>query len=319
MTSPRKTALVVLLVALAALAGYLLACEWNLFEKKFDFTNPALRHVENKSLLIGERLALQKKIEERAETALREGRLSNYGIYYRELVSGPVIALREDEDFSPASLLKLPVAMWYFKSEERTPGLLSEEIVFVGPVGQTIAHFPPTRSLEAGKTYTVRELIERMLTESDNDATEILVEYAGGRERINEVYDELGIKDVENYDTYLIDVHTYAAFFRVIYNSEFLAEEHSDELLELLTKTSFREGLAAGLDEKLLIAHKFGERVLDEGAEQLHDCGIFYLPENPYLLCIMTQGKDYKEMAEFIAAVSQDAYYAASMVSENRK
>ncbi len=276
-----------------------------------ELVNPALRHVENNSLSLGERLTLQKSIEAYTEAAVKEGKLVNYGLYYRELISGPVIALREEQDFSPASLLKLPVAMWYYKQSEKRPGLLDEKIEFTGPKNVTILHFLPTYTIKEGTIYSVRELIELMITQSDNDATQVLVEYAGGRDRINEVYQELGIRDVENYDTYVIDVHTYAAFFRVLYNAEYLGEKGSGELLEMLTRSAMTRGIAAGVLSDAKIAHKFGERSLAQGVEQFHDCGIVYATMNPYLLCIMSQGDDYEEMANFVAEVSRMVYESA--------
>jgi beta-lactamase class A len=269
-----------------------------------SFVNPALKYVRNESLSLGTRLALQEEVRTYAEEAVHAGTLSGYAVYYRELISGPVIALNQDVRFAPASLLKLPIAMWYFKHAEEDPKLLEEKLKFTGPRGESRVYFLPTRVLEEGHIYTVRELIDLMLAESDNDATKILIEYAGGRERINEVYQELGIKDVENYDTYFIDVQTYTSFFRVLYNMEYLSEEYSNEILEMLTHASFSSGITTGVSAATPVAHKFGERDLAEDLRQLHDCGIVYKPENPYLLCVMTQGKDYDAMASFIAAIA---------------
>ena len=279
-----------------------------------SLTNPVADLVENKNLSIGARVALQDALKVFAEESISQEDIANYGIYYRELISGPVIALNQEEGFFPASLLKLPVAMWYFKKAELDPTILSNQIHFSGPKGVTEGHFVSSRLVVPGTTYTIEELIEFMLTESDNDATQILVEYAGGREVINEVYRDVGIRDVDNYDTYVIDTHTYAAFFRVLFNAEYLDQESSERILSLLTKTSFNQGLKANIPESVSVAHKFGERTIDPSVpvDQLHDCGVVYVPENPYLVCVMTQGVDYDRMAEFIGAVSEMIYKEAS-------
>lgn len=55
------------------------------------------------------------------------------------------------------------------------------------------------------------------------------------------------------------------------------------------------------------VAHKFGERYYGD-IKQLHDCGVIYYPENPYLLCVMTIGKDFEDLAEVISHVSDVVY-----------
>jgi beta-lactamase class A len=277
-------------------------------------TNPVASLIENENLSIGARITLQDELRSFAEEKKADGTLSNYGIYYRELISGPVIALNQEEGFFPASLLKIPVAMWYYKQAETNPDILTQQINFSGPAGISIEHFPPKKTIAPGTIYTVEELIDFMLTESDNDATQILTEFAGGRDSINQVYTDVGIRNVENYETYVIDTHTYAAFFRVLYNAEYLNEDSSEKILHTLTNSSFSSGLTAKLPASIMVAHKFGERTIDveKGIDQLHDCGVVYAPMNPYLICVMTQGSDYDKMAEFIAEVSVKIYTAAT-------
>jgi hypothetical protein len=41
---------------------------------------------------------------------------------------------------------------------------------------------------------------------------------------------------------------------------------------------------------------------------ELHDCGIVYLPDNPYLLCVMTKGNDFAKMEKIIEEISRLSY-----------
>ena len=279
-------------------------------ESKMDFISPIFGVSSDKNISLGARIRLQEQITNFGEGSLDSGLLTNYGIYFRELMGGPVIAIRQTEDFSPASLLKIPVALWFFKQAERNPELLSEAIQFLGPKGVSIEAFPPKHTIVEGGNYTIEELIYLMLVESDNDATSILVEYAKGRDAINSVYLDLGFEGVEDYNTYVIDVQTYIAFFRILFNAEYLSPSFSNRVLEILAQSSFVDGLRRDIPESIPIAHKFGERTIDpeRGVVQLHDCGIVYFPHNPYLICIMTQGSDYKIQADFIADVSNLIY-----------
>lgn len=283
--------------------------------KPETLVNPVAGLVANHNLALGERIALQDKLEDMGETALLHDELTNFGIYYRELISGPVITIRQNEGFFPASLLKIPVVLWYYKKAESEPGLLDAEVDYVGPPGTSIVHFPPKETLVPGTRYSLRELLRFMLAESDNEATNILIEYAGGREAVNAVYADLGFMEVDDYNHYVIDTQTYVAFFRVLFNAEYLSETASEEVLNMLASSSFTEGLVAGVPGTVVVAHKFGERTIDGSEErlQLHDCGIIYVPENPYMLCVMTQGHNYEVMAQFIADVSRSIYEAAAV------
>jgi hypothetical protein len=42
--------------------------------------------------------------------------------------------------------------------------------------------------------------------------------------------------------------------------------------------------------------------------QQLHDCGIIYRANNPYVICIMTKGLDQSVLAQVIADISKIVY-----------
>ncbi len=58
------------------------------------------------------------------------------------------------------------------------------------------------------------------------------------------------------------------------------------------------------MDSGIVIADKYGENDYD-GIKQLHDAGIVYYPESPYLLCIMTKGKKWGVVRETIVDISK--------------
>lgn len=237
------------------------------------------------------------------------------GIYFRDLNRGPIIAINEDFKFAPASLLKLPLAIWFYHKANTTPDFLTQEIQFVGPKGIEEVHYPAPESIEVGKTYTYKELIRYMLEYSDNDATAILGQIAGIR-NTDTVYRDLGLEPVENYSKYVTDVQSYGGILRVLYFATYLDRASSNAILETLSKSSFTKGLAAGLPEGVVVAHKFGERPnvqSQQGTVQLHDCGIIYPPNKQnYQLCVMTQGTSYDKEADFIAEVSRKVYQKVS-------
>jgi len=108
-------------------------------------------------------------------------------------------------------------------------------------------------------------------------------------------------------------VYFWAGLYVVLYNTGYLSKERSQLALTLLSQSTFREGLVAGVPEGTSVAHKFGRKVFDDGQDShLHDCGIVYHPSMSYILCVMTTGTDYENEKRAIAEVSQAVYEGIS-------
>ena len=62
----------------------------------------------------------------------------------------------------------------------------------------------------------------------------------------------------------------------------------------------------------LPIAHKYGYRAFEDPTdivtEKLHDCGIVYVPKNPYFICIMTKGGKQTDLMDVIQLISRIVY-----------
>ena len=79
--------------------------------------------------------------------------------------------------------------------------------------------------------------------------------------------------------------------------------------MEILSKSEFSTGLVAGVPAGIKIAHKFGEKSdAADGTVQLHDCGIVYYPNHPYLLYVMSKGLNFESLSDDIAGVSRIIY-----------
>lgn len=235
--------------------------------------------------------------------------VSDVAVYFRDLNNGPAFGVKQDDLFIPASLLKVPVMMAYFKAAEKTPEILSSNIsVPTDILSVDIPQLePPEKRIEVGKQYTVEELITRMIVYSDNQSLISLFEKMPGEELMN-LYKLLGVDSAVISDpTASISVRQYSAFFRILFNSSFLSQNYSEKALGILTESAFEKGLRSGVPNEVPIAHKFGEREI-QGALQLHDCGIVYYPKHPYLLCIMTRGTDFTKLQNAISSISSFVY-----------
>lgn len=273
-------------------------------------TNPLIgcESLNNKTVL-GLR-ELEEKIRNYIEAQKKQGAASHISVYFRDLNNGPWFCIKEDEYFTPASLLKVPLMLAYFKKAEDDPAILSKTYKYVPRKDEIQQNFKPTLSLEEGKEYAVDDLITRMIMYSDNRAMGLLTENIEEKD-INSVYQILGISFEDSFNVMgdIISVKEYASFFRVLFNASFLNEKYSEKALSLLTKTFYKNGLVAGVPEEIKVAHKFGERNnLEDNEKQLHDCGIVYYPNHPYLLCIMTRGNDYSALETVIQNIASKVY-----------
>ena len=159
--------------------------------------------------------------------------------------------------------------------------------------------------------YTVDELIRRMIVYSDNMAYNLLNDNVNGSV-VMSVYNDLGV-DISsaqaNPNGNIISVTGYSSFFRILYNSSYLNRDMSEKALKYLSQSVFTQGLVAGVPNDIVVSHKFGERqYLDTGEKQLHDCGIIYDPDTPYLLCVMTRGNNFSNLISTIKNISNMVY-----------
>lgn len=231
--------------------------------------------------------------------------INDVAVYFRDLNNGPWFGVNEKADFLPASLLKVPLMMNIFKQAMDDPSFLSKQFVWQGGSENT-EYFKAENELENNRTYSISEAVDSMIRYSDNNSSHIL-SYALDTSTLLASYADLGISPPDTLG-YAISARTYASFFRILYNSTFLNKEYSEKALRLLSETRFNKGLVAGVPLSIKVAHKFGERQISQTTKQLHDCGIVYYPNKPYLLCVMTRGSDFNKLASFIAQVSKMVY-----------
>ena len=282
-------------------------------ESGYRFISPLLECSDLAPSSRSAMIILEKKFKDYIARVKAEKKVSHVSIYFRDLSNGPWIGVGENEPYSPASLLKVPIMIAALKKTESEPGFLHEKITYKNHTDDTTQpNITDHALIQLGNSYTVDELINQMIAYSDNEAKNLLLMNID-ETFMNKVYSDLGI-DVPGLRTPsdFMSVKDYSAFFRILYNATYLNKQMSEKALEYLSKTDFKKGLPGKLPKDIIVSHKFGERgMADSNVKQLHDCGIIYKPEKPYILCVMTRGSDFDEQAKVISEVSL-------MVFENR-
>ncbi len=276
----------------------------------YTFIDPLLFCADRE--LTGQTAAYSQKLQDTLTAAVNHakqtGAISDASVLYRDLSNGPRVSVNPDLASSPASLLKVPLALSIHRRSEEDPSFLKKEVTMNIPDQNAGEHFTAPNNAEAGKKYTIEELVDLSLIDSDNNATDLLISQLSDEE-LRKSYEDLGIKvPVDDPGSYTMNVGVYSSFFRILYNSSYLTREDSEEFLSDLSKSTFTKGIVAGVSAGVTVSHKFGEFQAAAGDKQLHDCGIVYRPGRPYLLCIMTKGNDFDKLASTIATLSKTVW-----------
>jgi beta-lactamase class A len=107
---------------------------------------------------------------------LSAGEASTVSVFFRDLKSGHWFGIREQEAFSPESLLKLPLMVAYFKWAESDPRVLRRKILYAGSEDEIgLQRTRASKPFEKGRSYTVDDLILRMIAYDDADARALLM------------------------------------------------------------------------------------------------------------------------------------------------
>lgn len=277
----------------------------------FLYTNPVLDYNISSSIMENKNINLEQELQEYLEIKKWKNKTTHISVYFRNLNNGNRFGINEKEEFSPASLMKLPLLIAYYKLSENYPNVLNEKLVYIpDPVEQEITqNIKPEKTLEPYQEYVIKDLLDRMILYSDNKSS-ILLENAIDLELYKKSFIDIGINFPEFRDGMFennINIVEYASFFRVLYNASYINRSNSEYILDLLSNTTFIKWLKRWIPEDIVVSHKFGERVIN-WEKQLHDCWIVYYPDHPYLLCVMTRGWDREVLENIITDISQKIY-----------
>lgn len=272
----------------------------------YTFIKPLLgcRISDNKEF--SEYLPLKQQIENAIERNRVAHKVDSVAVYFRNLNTGRWTGMNENEKYAPASLYKIVLMMAYLKEAEHDSSLMDKKIIFPGTREKDQPDFPP---MTPGQVYTIRELINKLIIYSDNDAKDLLHDNIG-QNVVNDIFTDLGL-DVPVLDETgdSMSAKSYSIFFRILYNGTYLSKDMSEYALSILSKSEFKDGIVAPLPLDITVSHKFGYRTFPTEqngvTQELHDCGIVYDTSQPYFLCVMTKGWQPNDLKSTIQEISR--------------
>lgn len=287
---------------------------------EFNFINPLILYKVDKAFYKDEFENLNAILNNKIESLYDKNLVKDISVYFRDMNTGHWTGINENYKYHPSSMLKVLGLMSYMKRSETEPELL-EKMLYYKSVNDPGQNYKPEYVLSTGM-HSVRELLEQMVVNSDNDVLKVL-DKEDKENAFNKTYKTFQLpyaSSVDSIDGYM-SPRSYSTLFRVLYNATYLSKNNSEFVLSLLSKTRFNKGLTEKLPKNVKVSHKFGEHTyeIEDGEVQkreLHDCGIVYYPNKPYLICIMTSGTDFQKLEQ---AISELSYTIYSYVDKNKK
>ena len=235
-------------------------------------------------------------------------------IYLKDLRGGREWTYHPDDLFPSASLIKLPVMACVFNRMKE--GGLTLDTPMTLRRRERVGGSGRLKWAADGTRYTVREVLERMITESDNTAMRMLLDEVGFDYFARGFTGNLGLTYTqihpeglsldnrripnENYTT----AREMGGLLERMYHGQLVDRFSSEMMLEYMKGLKTRKRLARALPVGWQLAHKTG---LLRGA--CHDVGIVMTPQGEYVLAVLTgQNASYKDAKDFIEKLAATSY-----------
>jgi len=248
------------------------------------------------------------------------------GLVLRRLDGRGEMVIQPHKEFHAASTMKVPVMIELFRQAEAGLLKLDEPLAIKNEFHSIVDRSVYQLSISAdsdggiyknvGKTMSLLDLNEAMITVSSNFAANLLIERVGV-EKIKATVRRLGagdmhvlrsVEDQKAFDKGLNNSTTAAALAVLMLrlaNGQAVSPKADAEMVAVLKRQKFNDGIPAGLPAGTPVAHKTGTITRIH-----HDAAIVYGP-HPYVLVILVRGiQDQKVSAALMADISREVWEA---------
>lgn len=232
-------------------------------------------------------------------------------IYVWDYDTQNYVNINADKSYATASIIKIPVLIDVFKSIEAGQISLNDTIPlteYYRSEGSGSLQFKARNS-----EYTIDELANRMITESDNSATNMLIAKVGSMSDVNQAIRDWGLKKTY-VQTWLPDLggtnrttaqEMATMLYNIDENDKFLTEESRSRIMNYMGHVHNNRLIQAGLGNGSVFLHKTG----DIGT-MLGDAGIVITPAGKKYLVVILANRPHNSFAgkEFIVNASEIIY-----------
>ena len=234
------------------------------------------------------------------------------------------IRLDADKVFHAASTMKIPIMIELFRQAEAGTLSLDEPVPvrneFHSIVDGSVYQLSVDDDSDAdvykavGKTMTLRQLCEVMITVSSNFAANLLIERVGAA-NVRTTVDRLGasgmvvlrgVEDQKAFDKGLNNTTTAAALavlMEKLAKGEAVSRKADAEMVAILKRQKFHDAIPSGVPDGVEVAHKTGNITKIH-----HDAAIVYGPR-PYVLVVLVRGiQEQAVSGPLMASISREIW-----------
>jgi len=232
------------------------------------------------------------------------------GIYIKDIETGKTWSYNADRLFPSASLVKVPIMAAVFEKIQTGSMTLDTQIKLTRQ--KRVGGSGSLKWVRDGTSLSVMEIIYKMITESDNTATRMLIDSVG-MPYLSESFRKMGLEHTnitpegmsltsgrvvrENYTT----ASEMAYLMEQVYEGKLVSRESSEFMLDVLKHNKSRSRLRRGLPLGWEIGHKTG--LLRKAC---HDVGIVFSPRGDYVIAVLTsEVPNYSSAKNFITRVAK--------------
>lgn len=235
------------------------------------------------------------------------------GVIIKDMRTGWRMRINDDKRFAAASVVKIPIMAALFAAASEGKLSLDQQVALTRE--QKTGGSGQLKNLPAGSVFTVEQLIELMVTQSDNTATNMLIDLVGF-DYLNDYFKAQGLRHTELVRKMMdfsdrrrgVDNYTTAAdislMLEKIYCGGFRDPQIGARCLELLKRQKVNDRIPAKLPDEVVVAHKTG---LERNV--CHDAGIVFTANGDFLICVLTRStKGVRHCKRFIADLAAKTY-----------
>ena len=232
------------------------------------------------------------------------------GMFFLDMDTGNYLDIRGSKIFPAASIIKLPILIAFFQDVDAGKVKLNETLVMrpelIASGSGTMQDLAPWSKFSALTTVT------KMITISDNTATNMIIKRLGGSALLNRRFRSWGLQNtvIHNLLPDLSGTNTtnskdLVRLLALLAKNKLVSSQSQSRALDILRRTTTKTLLPAGLGPGAVIAHKTGDIGFAIG-----DAGIIDMPNGKRYLAAVLVKRPYDDVRgrNFIRQLSQMVY-----------
>ncbi|MGD2180031.1 serine hydrolase [Lusitaniella coriacea] len=227
-----------------------------------------------------------------------------------DLDTGEYVKLGDTTAVAAASTIKVPILIAFFQDVDAGKIALDEMLTMQE---ESMAGESGTMQYKAvGTKFSALETATKMITISDNTATNMIIDRLGGAEALNQRFQEWGLQsttiqnplpDVEGTNT--TSPADLANLMAMVNTGSLVSLRSRDRLLEIMRNVVTNDLLPQGLENGATIAHKTGNI-----GEMIADAGIIDTPTGKRYIAVVMVERPHNDRQgrELIRSLSRTVY-----------